>query len=82
MGSYQPGIRPQFAQSPGKCKGDIRSPSPFEYNQKETVYAELKSSLMMMCARKSDSRILTDSWATRNMKSSSTAQGKRIPTPG
>lgn len=83
MGSYQPGLKGQ--PSPIKWQAAIRSPSPFEYSSEETAYAELKSSLMMMCARKSDSRVLTDAWATRNMKAASMAnagQAKKVPTPG
>jgi hypothetical protein len=83
MGSYQPGVKGQ--PSPIKWQAPIRSSSPFEYCSEETAYAELKSSLMMMCARKSDSRVLTDAWATRNMKAASMAnvgQVKKVPTPG
>lgn len=82
MGSYQPGLKGQ----PSSMKWQaVRSSSPFEYNSEETAYAELKSSLMMMCARKSDSRVLTDAWATRNIKAASMAnagQARKAPTPG
>jgi len=83
VGSYQPGVKGQ--PSPIKWQAVIRSPSPFEYCSKETAYAELKSSLITMCARKSDSKVLTDAWATRNMKAASmvnAGQVKKVPTPG
>lgn len=87
MGSYQPGIKGQLCPSPIKWQAAVRSPSPFEYSSEETACAELKSSLMMMYARKSDSRVLADAWATRNMKAASTAnanaaQAKKVPASG